>query len=267
MSDEHHRTRSLAVVILAAGQGTRMKSTLPKVLHRIGGRPLVGHVLDTARALTPQSVLVVVRHERDMVADVVARRRAGGRRRRPGRGARHGPRRRGGARRRFPDFAGDVLVLSGDVPLLDGDTLARLIRAPPRERGRRDRAERGRRTTPPGTAGSSATTPAASQRIVEQKDATRRRGIHHRDQRGRLRLPGRRRCALTSRCVGTANAQGERYLTDVVALLRDSRLAVGRLAGDGCRGRAGRERPRPAVARRRDCSTRARCAAGSSTAR
>jgi len=61
----------LAVVILAAGQGTRMKSSLPKVLHRIGGRPLVGHVLDTARDLAPAHVLVVVRHERDRVAEAV----------------------------------------------------------------------------------------------------------------------------------------------------------------------------------------------------
>uniref|UniRef100_UPI0013E2A8FF NTP transferase domain-containing protein n=1 Tax=Microbacterium sp. CPCC 204701 TaxID=2493084 RepID=UPI0013E2A8FF len=58
----------LAVVVLAAGQGTRMKSRLPKVLHPIGGRPLVGHVLDTALALQPERVVVVVRHERDLVA-------------------------------------------------------------------------------------------------------------------------------------------------------------------------------------------------------
>ncbi len=59
---------SLAVVILAAGQGTRMRSALPKVLHRIGGRPLVGHVLDTARDLSAAHVLVVVRHERDLAS-------------------------------------------------------------------------------------------------------------------------------------------------------------------------------------------------------
>ena len=72
MSENQRRSEpQLAVIILAAGQGTRMRSTLPKVLHRIGGRPLLGHVLDTARTLDPQSILVVVRHERDLVADVV----------------------------------------------------------------------------------------------------------------------------------------------------------------------------------------------------
>ena len=99
-----------------------MKSTLPKVLHRIGGRPLVGHVLDTARALNPQSVLVVVRHERDLVADavldvapdvvVVDQDEVPG----TGRAVEM-------ALAQVPDFAGDVLVLSGDVPLLDDDTL------------------------------------------------------------------------------------------------------------------------------------------------
>jgi bifunctional UDP-N-acetylglucosamine pyrophosphorylase/glucosamine-1-phosphate N-acetyltransferase len=52
----------LAVIVLAAGQGTRMKSSTPKVLHRIGGRSLVGHVLQTAYSLTPERVVIVVRH-------------------------------------------------------------------------------------------------------------------------------------------------------------------------------------------------------------
>ena len=63
---------SLAVIVLAAGQGTRMKSATPKVLHRIGGRSLVGHVLATAQALQPAHVVTVVRHERDLVAAEIA---------------------------------------------------------------------------------------------------------------------------------------------------------------------------------------------------
>ena len=58
---------NLAIIVLAAGQGTRMKSRLPKVLHEISGRPLVGHVLTTATALGADIVEVVVRHERDQV--------------------------------------------------------------------------------------------------------------------------------------------------------------------------------------------------------
>src|SRR5699024_6140426 len=61
-------TPPAAVIILAAGQGTRMKSATPKVLHSIGGRSLLGHVMHTAAGLDPQRIAVVVRHERDQVA-------------------------------------------------------------------------------------------------------------------------------------------------------------------------------------------------------
>ena len=118
----------LAVIVLAAGQGTRMKSALPKVLHGIGGRPLVGHVLDTAFSLAPARVVVVVRHERDLVsaavlesaptAIVVDQDDVPG----TGRAVEL-------ALAALAGFDGDVLVLSGDVPLLEGDTLAGLVAA------------------------------------------------------------------------------------------------------------------------------------------
>ncbi|MGO2685237.1 MAG: NTP transferase domain-containing protein, partial [Microbacterium sp.] len=61
----------LAIIVLAAGQGTRMKSKLPKVLHPIAGRSLVGHVLTTASHLGAEHIEVVVRHERDQVAGAI----------------------------------------------------------------------------------------------------------------------------------------------------------------------------------------------------
>ena len=63
--------QALAVVVLAAGAGTRMKSATPKVLHEVAGLPLIGHVLSTASALEPDHIAVVLRHERDAVAAVV----------------------------------------------------------------------------------------------------------------------------------------------------------------------------------------------------
>ena len=63
---------NLAVIVLAAGQGTRMKSSRPKVLHSIAGRTLVGHVLSTARDLAPSHVVAVVRHERDAVVATIS---------------------------------------------------------------------------------------------------------------------------------------------------------------------------------------------------
>src|SRR3954453_23798229 len=65
-------SRPAAVVVLAAGEGTRMRSSTPKVLHRIGGRSLLGHALAAARGLQPRHLVVVVRHERDRVAAHVA---------------------------------------------------------------------------------------------------------------------------------------------------------------------------------------------------
>ncbi|HYP74121.1 MAG TPA: bifunctional UDP-N-acetylglucosamine diphosphorylase/glucosamine-1-phosphate N-acetyltransferase GlmU, partial [Microbacterium sp.] len=214
---------SLAVVILAAGQGTRMKSTLPKVLHRIGGRPLVGHVLDTARDLAPAHVLVVVRHERDQVADAVA-----GvadevvvvdQDEIPGTG-----RAVEVALAAVPDFAGDVLVLSGDVPLLDHDTLDALVAE--------HRASRAAITLLSAVLDDATgygrvirTTSGTVERIVEQKDATAAEAAVTEINAGVYVFQAptlRSKLAL----VGTGNAQGEKYLTDVIGLARADGLAV-----------------------------------------
>ncbi|WP_438352455.1 bifunctional UDP-N-acetylglucosamine diphosphorylase/glucosamine-1-phosphate N-acetyltransferase GlmU [Microbacterium sp. CJ88] len=207
----------LAVVVLAAGQGTRMKSSLPKVLHPIGGRPLVGHVLDTARALAPESVLVVVRHERERVAEAVGAADVVvvDQDEIPGTG-----RAVEVALTALPDFEGDVLVLSGDVPLLESETLAALIDAH-------------RRSAAAATVLSAVVADATGygrvirdadggvRRIVEQKDASPDEAAVTEINAGVyvFRAPLlRAQLAL----VGTANAQGEKYLTDVVALLRNA---------------------------------------------
>ncbi|HEV7956655.1 MAG: glmU [Microbacteriaceae bacterium] len=117
----------LAVVILAAGQGTRMKSAKPKVLHPIAGVPLVGHVLATAEALGAAHVIAVVRHEREMVAAAIADQFPGAvivdQDELPGTG-----RAVEVALENLPsDFTGQIVVLSADVPLLDAATLHNLI--------------------------------------------------------------------------------------------------------------------------------------------
>lgn len=214
----------LAVIVLAAGQGTRMKSRLPKVLHPIGGRPLVGHVLDTALTLEPEQVVVVVRHERDLVAGAVMDAAPGvvvvDQDEIPGTGR---------AVEVALDaldagFEGDVLVLSGDVPLLEAGTLASLLRT------HRDAAVAATvlsATLDDATGYGRVIRDADGtvSRIVEQKDATADEASVTEINAGVyvFQAPAlRAHLAL----VGTANAQGEKYLTDVVALLRASRLAV-----------------------------------------
>jgi bifunctional UDP-N-acetylglucosamine pyrophosphorylase/glucosamine-1-phosphate N-acetyltransferase len=115
--------QALAVVVLAAGQGTRMRSQTAKVLHELSGIPLLGHVLATASALQPEHLAVVLRHHRDAVAGVVTDYVPDAilvdQDDIPGTG-----RALELALAALPStFAGDVVVMSGDVPLLDSDTI------------------------------------------------------------------------------------------------------------------------------------------------
>ncbi|WP_286795954.1 bifunctional UDP-N-acetylglucosamine diphosphorylase/glucosamine-1-phosphate N-acetyltransferase GlmU [Microbacterium sp. UBA3394] len=215
---------SLAVIVLAAGQGTRMKSATPKVLHRIGGRSLVGHVLATAQALQPAHVVTVVRHERDLVAAEIAEQAPDAivvdQDDVPGTG-----RAVEVALNALADFDGDVVVLSGDVPLLQSDTLAALIAA------HRERAA--------GVTVMSALLEDATGygrvirdasgdvlRIVEQKDATdAERGVGEINAGVYVFRIDALRVHLAE--IGTDNAQGEKYLTDVIALARAAQRPVG----------------------------------------
>src|SRR5579883_3239253 len=113
---------ALAVIVLAAGDGTRMKSARHKVLHEIAHRPMLGHVLDAAAALQPQHTLVVIGRNMDAVADAAA----------PARTVVQSPPLGTGdavkvALAALGDFDGDVLVLVGDAALVRTETLASLL--------------------------------------------------------------------------------------------------------------------------------------------
>ncbi|GAA1967300.1 bifunctional UDP-N-acetylglucosamine diphosphorylase/glucosamine-1-phosphate N-acetyltransferase GlmU [Microbacterium deminutum] len=213
----------LAVIVLAAGQGTRMKSSVPKVLHRIGGRSLVGHVLETAASLSPERVVVVVRHERDLVAEAVVDAAPGvvvvDQDHVPGTG-----RAVEMALEQLPGFDGDILVLSGDVPLIEADTLAGLVRTH-RDGAAAATVLSARVDDATGYGRVIRDPDGAVQRIVEQKDATAAEASVSEINAGVYVFQAPALRAHIS-LIGTANVQGEMYLTDVVALLRDSRLAV-----------------------------------------
>lgn len=210
-------SRPLAVVVLAAGAGTRMRSATPKVLHRISGRTLIGHVLTTASALGPARLAVVVRHERDLVAAEASA---------------HAPTAlvvdqddvpgTGRAVELALEALGvdddDVLVLSGDVPLLDVPTLERLV-ATHRSSGA---AATLLTAVPPEPAGYGRIVRGADggvERIVEQADAgADELAIPEVNAGAYVFRAVAARAAL--RRVATANAQAEKYLTDVIAVLR-----------------------------------------------
>ena len=213
-------SRPAAVVILAAGEGTRMKSAIPKVLHPIGGRALVGHAIRAARVTQAQHVAVVVRHEREQVvafcsqfdADLVIADqddvKGTGRAVECGLDA-------------LPaDLTGTVLVTYGDVPLLTGETLQALTAAHLAS-GSVATVVTAHLPNPHGYGRVLRDDTGAVLRIVEQKDATPEQqqvteinsGIYAFDA-------ATLREALTK--VGTNNAQGEKYLTDVVQIARDA---------------------------------------------
>ncbi|MCE4025625.1 MULTISPECIES: bifunctional UDP-N-acetylglucosamine diphosphorylase/glucosamine-1-phosphate N-acetyltransferase GlmU [unclassified Microbacterium] len=217
---------SLAIVVLAAGQGTRMKSRLPKVLHPIAGRTLVGHVLATASRLGAATVEVVVRHERDLVVAALAAEHPEAvivdQDEIPGTG-----RAVQVALDALPaGFDGDVLVLSGDVPLLEAETLQALIDG--------HRAAAAAATVlsaivddPNGYGRIIRDAAGDVARIVEQKDADEAEKATREINAGvyvfRADLL---RAELAN--VTTDNAQGEMYLTTVIGLLRehDEKVAV-----------------------------------------
>ncbi len=191
----------LAVIVLAAGQGTRMKSSLPKVLHRIGGRSLVGHVLDTAYSLAPERVVVVVRHERDLVAAAVLDAAPAApavvvvdQDDVPGTGR--------AVEMALAQLAASTATCSCSAPMCPCSRPARWRACPdpPRRCGGGDRAERARG----GCDGLRSRHPRLRRRRAAHRRAEGRdlgRGSCPRDQRGRLCVPGARaaRAHLTDR--------------------------------------------------------------------
>ncbi|QKE85814.1 bifunctional UDP-N-acetylglucosamine diphosphorylase/glucosamine-1-phosphate N-acetyltransferase GlmU [Arthrobacter sp. NEB 688] len=217
-------TRPAAVIVLAAGEGTRMKSSTPKVLHRIGGTTLLGHAVRAARATDAEHVSVVVRHERDRVVEFCAGFDAGllvadqDEVKGTGRAVECGL-------EVLPaDLAGTVLVTYGDVPLLTGETLVALTEA----------------HTASGSAVSVITAhledPTGYGRIVRDADGHVARIVEHKDASEAERAlteinsgiyafdAALLREALAQ--VGTDNAQGEKYLTDVVQIAHEAGRVV-----------------------------------------
>jgi bifunctional UDP-N-acetylglucosamine pyrophosphorylase/glucosamine-1-phosphate N-acetyltransferase len=207
-------TAPLAVLVLAAGQGTRMKSALPKVLHRIANRPMIEHVLAAAAPLGPTRRIVVIGPEMEPVAAAVAPAETVVQF--PARGTAHAV---AAARPLLNDFTGDVLVLNGDGPLIRSETLAALLA----ERRRAPEAAAvvlGMRPDVPGEYGRLVTAADGTlEAIVEARDCTPEQRAIGLCNAGVWAIDGKRLFSLIE-AVGTDNAKGEFYLTDIVAVAR-----------------------------------------------
>lgn len=212
MGEQH-----LAVVVLAAGAGTRMKSNKPKVMHEIAGLPLLGHALATASSLGASFVVPVVRHQREVIAPyieafypnaIIAEQDEI-----PGTG-----RAVECALDAIPaDFKGAVVVTSGDVPLLDVTTLEGLIDA---------HLSQGVAATvltailddPAGYGRVVRTSDGSFLKIVEDRDASKKQ-LEIREVNAGVYVFDAEHLRTALGRVGSHNAQGEKYLTDVAAEL------------------------------------------------
>jgi len=212
---------SVSLVILAAGQGTRMNSDLPKVLHKVGAAPLLHHAMQAGRALSPEVTVVVTGHGAEAVAkaardfdpDVQTVLQS------EQKGTAHAVLQ---AAPLLEGVAGDALVLYGDTPFIRAETLEAMLEA----RKRHAVVVLGFHAADPGRYGRLIAKGEALERIVEWKDATEAEravtlcnsGVLAADAATLMRL-----CAK----VGNDNASGEYYLPDVVALARAEGLSAG----------------------------------------
>ncbi|WP_432010482.1 bifunctional UDP-N-acetylglucosamine diphosphorylase/glucosamine-1-phosphate N-acetyltransferase GlmU [Streptomyces cucumeris] len=227
--------RPAAVVVLAAGEGTRMKSATPKVLHAICGRSLVGHVVAASRELSPEHLVVVVGHAREQVtahlAEIDAEVRTAVQHEQNGTGhaVRMGLEELSGS---GVALDGTVIVVCGDTPLLTGATLERLASA---------HATDGNAVTvltaevPDSTGYGRIVRDAASgavTAIVEHKDATDAQRAIREINSGVFAFDAQLLTDALGK-VRTDNSQGEEYLTDVLGILREAGHRVGAaVAGD-----------------------------------
>jgi bifunctional UDP-N-acetylglucosamine pyrophosphorylase/glucosamine-1-phosphate N-acetyltransferase len=208
----------LNVVILAAGQGKRMHSALPKVLHPLAGRPLASHVIDTARTLQPRALCLVYGHGGELVRDALHSPDLVFALQEPPRGTGDAVRI---ALATLP-ADGVTLVVLGDVPLVTPEALAAVV----------DIARRGRlalltaRVSNPQGLGRIVRDPYGHVRgIVEERDAApEQRGIDEINT-GVMAAPTRRLSGWVQR-LRADNAQQEFYLTDIVAMAVDEGVGV-----------------------------------------
>jgi bifunctional UDP-N-acetylglucosamine pyrophosphorylase/glucosamine-1-phosphate N-acetyltransferase len=212
---------TISLIVLAAGRGTRMESDLPKVLHRLGGAPMLWHALAAGRALEPERVVVVTGHgaaavaraaqDYDETAECVVQD--------PQQGTAHAVAQ---AAPLLADAGGEVVVLYGDTPFLRPETLERLIAA----RARFDLVVLGFSAVDPGRYGRLIASGDDLLGIVEAKDASPEELAIELCNSGVLAAPAALLFDLVAG-VGNDNAAGEYYLTDIVALARGRGLSAG----------------------------------------
>ena len=205
------------IIILAAGQGKRMYSNLPKVLHPLAGKPLARHVIDTARSLTPEKLIVVYGHGGEVVRSTLAAADIFWAEQVQQLGTGHA------LAQALPllGTGGQTLVLYGDVPLTSPATLKRLLQAAGDGLG----ILTVNLNNPTGYGRIVRNANGDVQCIVEEKDASPEHKAIREVNTGIMVIPSKR-LALWLGQLKNDNAQGEYYLTDIVALAVAEGIAI-----------------------------------------
>ena len=213
-----------AIVVLAAGSGTRMRSNLPKVLHPIAGKPMLWHAITAAAELNPDQLVAVIGHGREQVGAYLAEAHPQVRQavQEQQLGTGHAV---ASALNETAEFEGIVLVTYGDVPLLTGATL-RLLATEHQRSGNAVTVLTAVVADPTGYGRIVRDSTGALTAIVEQKDADSAQREIREINSGVYAFDG----AVLTTALGrltSANVQGEQYLTDVVAMARSDGHSVG----------------------------------------
>jgi len=212
--------RQLAVVILAAGQGKRMRSALPKVLHPLLGRPMISYVLDVAKELFPERLIVVVGHEKERVKEAVGEGVTFVDQGEP-LGTAHAVM---AAEPALQGFEGQVMILCGDCPLLRPQTLRSLL-----QRHRDERADLTLLTAhlddPTGYGRILRGVMGRIKGIVEESDA-KGKELQIKEVNSGVYVVEAPSLFSALKEVDRSNVQGEFYLTDIVALFHSQRRKI-----------------------------------------
>jgi len=198
----------LSIIILAAGQGTRMKSSRPKVMHALAGKPMIEHVVDTSLALEPDQIILVVGHQSDQIRQLMKDRSLEFVEQVEQLGTGHAV----AQCLEVLKTGNDVLVLYGDVPLLTLETIQALVRE---DEGSTVKVLSFLAENPYGYGRIQRSSDGSVEAIVEEKDASIEQRKICESNSGILFIDGKKIRYLIEK-LDKDNAQSEYYLTDVV---------------------------------------------------
>jgi UDP-N-acetylglucosamine diphosphorylase/glucosamine-1-phosphate N-acetyltransferase len=214
--------RPTIALILAAGKGKRMKSDLPKVLHKLGGKPMVEYVVETAKKVGVERIILVIGHQWEETQKLLKHLPVEFVIQKEQLGTGHAVMQ---AKDHLVGFDGDVLILSGDVPLLTSNTVKKLLEE--------HRAKKAKATVltaiiedPSGYGRIIRNKDGMVERIVEDKDASADEKKVKEFNTGTFCFDSRSLFSVLDR-ITADNKQGEYYLTDALTLLREENLPVG----------------------------------------